>query len=66
MLPASGLAVPDNEVAAEVESEAAAPARLLGVAGAPIGEPVARRSPFVVNTDEALRQAFRDVQSGRF
>lgn len=40
-------------------------ARLLLVAGAPIGEPVARRGPFVMNTDDEIRQAYADYRSGR-
>ncbi len=39
--------------------------RVLVVAGRPIGEPVARYGPFVMNTRGELEQAFRDYRSGR-
>ena len=40
--------------------------RVLLAAARPLGEPVARYGPFVMNTTEQLRQAFLDYQAGRF
>jgi redox-sensitive bicupin YhaK (pirin superfamily) len=39
--------------------------RCLLLAGQPLHEPVARRGPFVMNTDEEIRQAFLDYRTGR-
>ena len=39
--------------------------RMLVLAGRPLNEPVARRGPFVMSTDEELRDAFDDYRSGR-
>lgn len=39
--------------------------RMLLLAGKPIGEPVARGGPFVMNTDDEIRQAWDDYRSGR-
>ncbi|HEX4512626.1 MAG TPA: pirin-like C-terminal cupin domain-containing protein [Polyangiaceae bacterium] len=38
--------------------------RVLFFAGRPIGEPVARSGPFVMNTDDELKQAWSDYRAG--
>jgi redox-sensitive bicupin YhaK (pirin superfamily) len=61
VVPAGSLGVlgPGDVVIAEGEG------RALLLAGAPIGEPIARRGPFVMNTEAELDQAVRDYRSGR-
>lgn len=49
----------------EVMASSESGGRFLFLAGQPIGEPVARRGPFVMNTDAELRQAFDDYRAGR-
>ena len=44
----------------------AAHSRLILVAGRPLGEPVARHGPFVMNTHAEIVQAVQDFQAGRF
>ena len=41
-------------------------ARVLLIAGKPLGEPIAQHGPFVMNTNEEIFQAVRDYQSGKF
>jgi redox-sensitive bicupin YhaK (pirin superfamily) len=41
------------------------PTEALLLAGAPLGEPVARYGPFVMNTEAEIRQAIGDYRSGR-
>jgi len=40
--------------------------RSLLVAAEPLNEPVSRRGPFVMNTDEEIMQAYTDFRSGKF
>jgi hypothetical protein len=42
------------------------PARFLLLAAAPLGEPIARYGPFVMNTREEIVQAVQDYQRGTF
>jgi len=41
-------------------------ARFILVAGRPLGEPVARYGPIVMNTEAELQRAFDDIRAGRF
>jgi redox-sensitive bicupin YhaK (pirin superfamily) len=42
------------------------PGRLLLLSGKPLGEPVARYGPFVMNTEEEIRQTLRELRDGSF
>jgi redox-sensitive bicupin YhaK (pirin superfamily) len=44
----------------------AAQSEIIVLTGQPIGEPVARYGPFVMNTEAEIRQAFIDFDHGRF
>src|SRR5690606_21998972 len=41
-------------------------AKVLVVLGKPLGEPIARHGPFVMNTPEEIYQAFADFRAGKF
>jgi redox-sensitive bicupin YhaK (pirin superfamily) len=58
------LAVLGEGDTATVGAETTAGALL--IAGRPLGEPVAKWGPFVMNTPGEIRQAIADYQAGRF
>ena len=49
----------------EAAADSGEPLQVLLLAAEPIGEPVARYGPFVMNTREEIEQAFDDYRSGR-
>ncbi|MQX53987.1 pirin family protein [Alcanivorax sediminis] len=56
------LAAQGKQVQIQTESES----ELLLIAGEPLNEPVVGYGPFVMNTQEEIRQAIRDFQQGEF
>lgn len=50
----------------EITLEASEPATLLVMNGEPIDEPIAGYGPFVMNSQDEIRQAIIDFQSGKF
>jgi hypothetical protein len=60
------MAILANDGGAAVAIEAPVAARLLIVAGRPLGEPIAQYGPFVMNSGEQIEQTLRDYQAGRF
>jgi redox-sensitive bicupin YhaK (pirin superfamily) len=49
-----------------LENAGETPLQALLLCARPIGEPMVRYGPFVMNTTDEIRQAFTDFQEGRF
>ncbi|TDK62396.1 pirin family protein [Bacillus salipaludis] len=52
--------------ASEVTIQAKEKLQVLLYAGKPLNEPIVARGPFVMNTEEEIRQAYRDYMDGKF
>jgi hypothetical protein len=65
-VPVERMAILANSADADgVVLEARSASRALLIAGKPLGEPIAQYGPFVMNTNDEIRQAMQDFQSGR-
>ncbi len=63
---AQRMAILANEPQADgVRLEAGEAAQVLLIAGHPLNEPIVQHGPFVMNTEEQIRQAMDDFRSGR-
>jgi redox-sensitive bicupin YhaK (pirin superfamily) len=61
------MAILANDAEADgVKIVAAQPSRMILIAGRPLNEPIAQYGPFVMNTQDELRQAVEDFRAGRF
>jgi quercetin 2,3-dioxygenase len=54
-----------NEITINVPNNVSSPLNVLLIAGIPLGEPVARYGPFVMNTEDEIKQAILDYNSGK-
>jgi len=59
----AGVLSAGNRIEVEAGPEGA---RFIVLAGRPLGEPVVQHGPFVMNTQDEIRQAIADYQAGRF
>ena len=65
-VPEKHLAVLDAGTGVTLANTGSDEARLIVAAARPLNEPVVAYGPFVMNTEDEIRQAFRDFQSGNF
>jgi quercetin 2,3-dioxygenase len=64
-VPVKRMAIFRNDAGSDgVAIRASAASRVLLIAGKPLGEPIAQYGPFVMNTNDEIRQAVQDYQSG--
>lgn len=66
VVPAQRMAILANDAQADgVVIEASGDAKVLLIAGRPLGEPIAQYGPFVMNTEQEIYQALNDFRDGR-
>jgi redox-sensitive bicupin YhaK (pirin superfamily) len=66
-VPTTRMAILTNPAASDgVRIHASKDARVLLIAGRPLGEPIAQYGPFVMNTQLELQQAVEDFRAGKF
>jgi quercetin 2,3-dioxygenase len=66
-VPQARMAILANDPSADgIRLACDAPARVLVIAGRPLGEPIVQYGPFVMNSQQEIHQAVRDFQEGRF
>lgn len=66
VLAARSAALVNGSAPVELIADTAAGVEILMLQGRPIGEPVARYGPFVMNTEDQIRDAFTDYQRTQF
>ena len=54
-----------NEISIRASNDSSAPLDVLVIAGVPLGEPVTRYGPFVMNTEDEISQAILDYNTGK-
>ena len=65
-VPVKRMAIFRNDAGSDgVAIKASAASRALLIAGKPLGEPIAQYGPFVMNTNDEIRQAVQDYQAGK-